>query len=223
MYILEKKIDPIIGANVITRYEKPFYYLDFDNVNESKFDENNPKKMVCAYTKTMADLCNKNKTDKILLAGLGGGTIFPAIKPKNNSILDCVDLSAVVIEQYIKFFHPILKNYIDPNLKIKIHNIDLDSYVNKCRKKYNSIMIDCFKVGGIDESIFTIFNYLPKILEKDGRVIVNIHSSRYGEYSSNYLKIKKYFNKKLWNVRTHLSNAKDSYEFGNLILELRKS
>ena len=222
MNILEKEFDPIIGANVITRYEKPFYYLDFDNVNESIFDENNPKKMVCEYNKKMAELCNRNKTDKILLAGLGGGTIFPAIKPKKKSILDCVDLSATVIEQYIKFLHPILKNYIDPNLKLKIYNVDLNSYVNKCKKKYNSIMIDCFKSGGIDESIFTVFDYLPKILEKDGRVIINIHSSRFGEYSRDYLKFKKYFNKKLWKVRTHLSNAKDSYEFGNLIIELCK-
>ena len=81
-------------------------------------------------------------------------------------------------------------------------------------------MIDCFKVDGIDESIFTVFDKLPKILEKDGRVIINIHSSRYGEYSANYKKIRKYFNRKLWKVKTHLSNAKDSYEFGNLIVEL---
>ena len=43
MKILQKEYDPVIGANVITRYEKPLYYLDFDNVNESKLDENNPK------------------------------------------------------------------------------------------------------------------------------------------------------------------------------------
>jgi len=221
MKILEKEYDARIGANVITAYEKPLYYLDFDNVNESKLDENNPKKMVCAYTQKMADLCNK--TDKILLAGLGGGTIFPAIKPKHKSCLDCIDLSAVVIKQYKKFFYPVLKDSIDPNLTINIHNIDFESYVKNSKKKYNTIMIDCFKVEGIDESIFTIFNKLPKILEKDGRVIINIHSSRYGEYSANYKKIRKYFNRKLWKVKTHLSNAKDSYEFGNLIVELRRN
>ena len=41
MKILQKEYDPVIGANVITRYEKPLYYLDFDNVNESKLDETN--------------------------------------------------------------------------------------------------------------------------------------------------------------------------------------
>jgi len=169
--------------------KKPIFYLDFDNINESKLDENNPNIMVCLYTQKMADLCNKNKNNKILLAGLGGGTIFPAIKPKRKSILDCIDLSAVVIQQYKKYFYPVLKDSIDSNLKIKIHNIDLNSFVNKCNKKYNKIMIDCFKVSGIDESIFTIFDYLPKIMEKDGQVIVNIHSSRYGEYSANFKKI----------------------------------
>jgi len=221
MKILEKKYDPIIGSYVITRYEKPLYYLDFDNVNESTIDENTPKKMVFAYTQKIADLCNKNKNDRILLAGLGGGTIFPAIKPKSKSNLDCVDMSAVVIEQYKKFFYPILKNSIDPNLAINIHNIDLNTYVKKSKKRYNIIIIDCFKEDGIDESIFTVFDYLPKILEKDGHVFVNIHSSRYGVYSENYHKIRKYFNRGLWKVKTYLSNAKDSYEFRNLILELK--
>ena len=220
MKILQKEYDARIGANVITIYEKPIYYLYFNDVNESKLDENNPKKMVCAYNQKMADLCNK--TDRILLAGLGGGTIFPAIKPKRKSTLDCVDLSAAVIKQYKKFFYPVLKDSIDSNLSINIHNIDLLSYVKNSKKKYNTIMIDCFKTEGIDESIFTVFNKLPKILEKNGKIIINIHASRYGEYSENYHKIKKYFNQKLWKVKSHLSNAKDSYEFGNLIIELRK-
>ena len=158
MKILEKEYDARIGSNVITKYEKPLYYLYFDSVIESKLDENNPKKMVCAYNQKMADLCNKNKTDRILLAGLGGGTIFPAIRPKHKSTLDCVDLSAVVIKQYKKFFYPILKDSIDPNLTINIYNIDLLSYVKACKKKYNTIMIDCFKAEGIDESIFTVFD-----------------------------------------------------------------
>jgi spermidine synthase len=221
MKILEKEYDSRIGANVITVYEKPLYNLYFDDVIESSINEDNPKKMFWIYNQKMADLCNKNKNEKILLAGLGGGTIFTAIKPKCKSILDCVDLSAVVLKQYKKFFYPVIKDSIDPNLTINIYNIDLESYINKCKKKYNKIMIDCFKSGGIDESIFKVFDKLSKILEKDGRVIINIHSSRYGEYSDNYHKIKKYFNRKLWKVKTYLSNANNSYEFGNLIIELR--
>jgi hypothetical protein len=74
--------------------------------------------MVCAYNQKIADLCNMNKTDKILLASLGGGKIFPAINPKCKSILDCVDLSSIVIQQFNKLFYPILKKSIDPNLTI---------------------------------------------------------------------------------------------------------
>ena len=110
MKILEKKYDPVIKSYVITRYEKPLYNLYFNDVLESSIDENYPKRIVWTYNQKMADLCNKNKNDQILLAGLGGGTIFPAIKPKSKSNLDCVDLSASVIKQYKKFFYPILKN-----------------------------------------------------------------------------------------------------------------
>ena len=222
MKILQKEYDPVIGANVITRYEKPLYYLDFDNVNESKLDENNPKKMIGVYNTVMAKLCNK--TDRILLAGLGGGTILPALKSKNKTTLDCLDISSCVIKQFKKFFYPIMKDSIDPNIKkINYYNIGIESYIKNCRKKYNTIIIDCFKLDGIDEAIYTIFDDLPKILEKDGNIIIDIHSSRFGKYSNNLRKIKKYLNPKLWKIRTYLSNAKDSYEYGNLIIggELR--
>jgi len=55
-------------------------------------------------------------------------------------------------------------------------------------------------------------------LEKDGNIIIDIHSSRFGKNSNNLRKIKKYLNPKLWKIRTYLSNAKDSYEYGNLII-----
>jgi len=224
MKILQKEYDPVIGANVITRYEKPLYYLDFDNVNESKLDETSPNKMIGPFNTVMANLCNKNNNHRILLAGLGGGTIFPGIKPKNKTTLDCLDISSCVIKQFKKFFYPILKHSIDPNItKINYYNTGIETYVKNCRKKYNTIIIDCFKLDGIDEAIYTIFDDLPKILEKDGNIIIDIHSSRFGKYSNNLRKIKKYLNPKLWKIRTYLSNAKDSYEFGNLIIagELR--
>ena len=221
MKILEKEFDPVIGANVITRYEKPIFYLDFENINESKLDENNPKKMIGSFNTVMANLCNKNKTNRILLAGLGGGTIFPAIKSRNKTTLDCLDISSCVIKQFKKFFYPVMKDSIDPNInKINYYNIGIESYIKKCKKKYNTIIIDCFKLDGIDEAIYTIFDELPKILEKDGNVIIDIHSSRFGKYSYNLRKIKNFLNPKLWKIRTYLSNVKDSYEFGNLILNL---
>ena len=222
MKILEKEFDPAIGANVITRYEKPLYYLDFNNINESKLDETNPKKMIFEFNVVMANLCNKNKTDRILLAGLGGGTILPALKSKNKTILDCLDISSCVIKQFKKYFYPIMKDSIDPNItKINFYNIGIESYIKDCKKKYNTIIIDCFKLDGIDDSVYSIIDELPKIMEKDGNVVIDIHSSRFGKYSYNLHKIKKYFNPKLWKIRTYLSNAKDSYEFGNLIISAK--
>jgi len=222
MKILEKEFDPVIGANVITRYKKPIYYLDFNNTNESRLDENDPKKMIFEFNIVMANLCNKNKTDRILLAGLGGGTILPALKSKNKTILDCLDISSCVIKQFKKYFYPIMKNSIDPNInKINFYNTGIESYIKDCKKKYNTIIIDCFKLDGIDESVYRIIDELPKIMQKDGNVVIDIHSSRFGKYSYNLHKIKKYFNPKLWKIRTYLSNAKDSYEFRNLIISAK--
>jgi len=114
-----------------------------------------------------------------------------------------------------------MKDSIDPNInEINFYNIGIESYIKNCTKKYNTIIIDCFKLDGIDKSVFSIIDELPKIMEKDGNVIIDIHSSRFGKYSNNLRKIKKFLNPKLWKIRTYLSNAKDSYEFGNLILNL---
>jgi hypothetical protein len=60
MKILQKEYDPVIRANVITRYEKPIYYLDFDNVNESKLDETSPNKMIGPF---LFSLCHFNSKD----------------------------------------------------------------------------------------------------------------------------------------------------------------
>jgi hypothetical protein len=125
--------------------------------------------------------------------------------------LDCLDISSCVIKQFKKFFYPILKDSIDPNItKINFYNTGIESYIKNCKKKYNTIIIDCFKLGGIDE--------LLKIMEKNSNIVIDIHSSRFGKYSYNLLKIKKYFNPKLWKIRTYLSNVKDFYEYGNLII-----
>ncbi len=118
-----------------------------------------------------------------------------------------------------KIFYPILKDSIDPNItKINFYNTGIESYIKNCKNKYNIIIIDCFKLDGIDELVYSIIDQLPKIMEKDGIVIIDIHSSRFGKYSYNFRKIKKYFNPKLWKIKTYLSNTKDSFDFRNLII-----
>ena len=51
----------MIGQFVVDQLRESPDCEYFDDVNESKLDENNPKKMVCVYNQKMADLCNKNK------------------------------------------------------------------------------------------------------------------------------------------------------------------
>ncbi len=88
----------LLGQILFLEYKKPLYYLDFNNINESKLDETNPKKMIFEFNAVMANLCNKNKTDRILLAGLGGGTILPALKSKNKTILNYFFYSILLLD-----------------------------------------------------------------------------------------------------------------------------
>ena len=141
MKILQKEYDAQIGSNVITKYEKNLYYLDFDNVNESKLDETNPKKMIGVYNTVMAKLCNK--TDRILLAGLGGGTILPALKSKNKTILDCLDISSCVIKQFKKYFYPVqLKWLCHFNLRDKNDYIFFICSILLSEENEDAILVD---------------------------------------------------------------------------------
>ena len=223
--LLQENYDRIIGSRVRTILENKILHLMFDDKFESSMNKNNPKEVIYKYIDTIQKKCNcvlsKTRPNRILLAGIGGGTVMTGLNPKTPTIIDCVDISPVVINHFKKYFYPFIKKNLNPNLKINIHCISLQDFITKNKQKYDSIIIDCFKSGGFDKSLHAILNKLKNHIFTSGNVLINIHSSRTGLYSTAYNELKKNVSKQIFTTRGHLSNTSNAFDFGNLIVELK--
>ena len=223
--LLQENYDRIIGSRVRTILENKILHLMFDDKFESSMNKNNPKEVIYKYIDTIQKKCNCNlsklRPNRILLAGIGGGTVLTGLNPETPTIIDCVDISPVVIDHFKKHFFPSIKKHTNPNIKIKIHCASLQDFITKNKQKYDSIIIDCFKSKGFDKSLHAILNKLNNHITKSGNVLINIHSSRTGLYSKPYNELKQKISKSIWTTHGHLSNTSNASDFGNLIVELQ--
>jgi spermidine synthase len=223
--ILQEDYDRVIGCRVRTVLDVNTLHLFFDNKFESSMNKNNPKEVIYKYNDVIQKKCNralsKTRPNRLLLAGIGGGTVMTGLNPETPTIIDCVDISQIVIDHFKKYFFPSIKKHMNPSIKIKIHCASLQDFIAKNKQKYDSIIIDCFKSGGFDTSLHAILNKLKSHISASGNVLINIHSSRTGQYSTPYNELKKNVGKKIFTTRGHLSNTSNASDFGNLIVELK--
>jgi len=223
--LLQEDYDRVIGCRVRTVLDVNTLHLFFDDKFESSMNKNNPKEVIYEYNGVIQKKCNralsKTRPNRILLAGIGGGTVMTGFNPETPTIIDCVDISPVVIDHFKKYFFPSIKKHMNPNIKINIHCASLQDFIAKNKKKYDSIIIDCFKSGGFDKSLHAILNKLKSHISTNGNVLINIHSSRTGPYSMPYNELKQNVGKKIFTTRGHLSNTSNASDFGNLIVELK--
>jgi spermidine synthase len=223
--LLQEDYDRVIGSRVRTVLDVNTLHLFFDDKFESSMNKNNPKEVIYEYNGVIQKKCNralsKTRPNRILLAGIGGGTVLTGFNPETPTIIDCVDISPVVIDHFKKYFFPSIKKHMNPNIKINIHCVSLQDFIAKNKKKYDSIIIDCFKSGGFDKSLHAILNKLKSHISTNGNVLINIHSSRTGPYSKPYSELKQNVSKKIFTTRGHLSNTSNASDFGNLIIELK--
>ena len=223
--LLQEDYDRVIGCRVRTVLYVNMLHLFFDDKFESSMNKNNPKEVIYKYNDVIQKKCNralsKTRPNRILLAGIGGGTVMTGLNPETPTVIDCVDISPIVIDHFKKYFFPSIKKHMNPNIKIKIHRASLQDFIAKNKKKYDSIIIDCFKSGGFDKSLHAILNKLKNHISTNGNVLINIHSSRTGPYSKPYSELKQNVSKQIFTTRGHLSNTSNASDFGNLIVELK--
>lgn len=223
--LLQEDYDRVIGCRVRTVLDVNTLHLFFDDKFELSMNKNNPKEVIYKYNSVIQKKCNralsKTRPNRILLAGIGGGTVMTGLNPETPTVIDCVDISSVVIDHFKKYFFPSIKKHTNPNIKIKIYCASLQDFIAKNKQKYDSIIIDCFKSEGFDKSLHAILNKLKNHISTNGNALINIHSSRTGRYSKPYNELKKNVSKHIFTTRGHLSNTSNSSDFGNLIVELK--
>jgi len=173
------------GNTYIIEYENPSYYGNLKVVGiqppnqndiylyklyQNGFTQNTIDKngnSLSSYTYMMDALSQQSSPSDALILGFGGGIIPKKLSAKGFNI-DVVEIDPITLEIAEKFFK---YKKINTNFFFE----DARTYVRKCKKRYNLIIIDLFFADGIPEHLTTIefYNDLKNCLYDDGILISN--------------------------------------------------
>ncbi len=114
------------------------------------------------------------KGSKVLLLGLGGGTIVKQMNRMGYDV-DVVEIDKRVGEVSIEFFN------LDPKTNITID--DARHYIKTTDKKYDIVIFDTFLSEAVPEHLLTIegFEDVKRILNKEGMIMSNFYGFIKGE------------------------------------------
>jgi len=150
---------------------------------------NNPDMHAFDYTRMMLGaLYLKPEPKKILIIGLGGGTIpmtLSRIVP--NAEIDSVEIDPAVVRVAKKFFG------FNMTPRMQVHEEDGRVFIKKAVKhgiKYDMVMLDAYDNEYIPEHLLTreFLAEVKKVLTSDGVLTANTHSTSglYGNESVTY-------------------------------------
>ena len=145
---------------------KSKYILFQDGLMQNTTDDNGNS--LNQYIWTMYYLTKlSKKTDNALVLGFGAG-IIPVKLSNQGFHVDTVDINPNLLNIAKTYF-----NYKSVNIKFFVS--DARTYVRKCKKKYDVIVIDLFMADGVPEHLTTkeFYQDLKSCLNNDGIVVSN--------------------------------------------------
>ncbi|MCL4157499.1 UNVERIFIED_CONTAM: hypothetical protein GTU68_012180, partial [Idotea baltica] len=145
--------------------------------NQTCIDQRDPKRMVFAYTRMMlATLLFEEQPERILIIGLGGGTLPLALNELYpNADIDVVEIDPAVVSVARSHFS------FSPTEKVTTHTIDARVFTKRQMLKadrsggYNLILLDAFNGEYIPEHLMTqnYFQETASLLAPGGIVAAN--------------------------------------------------
>ena len=154
--------------------------------NQTCVDVNEPEKLVFSYTRmSFAGLLVNSEPERILVAGLGGGSIpmtltdlFP------NAQIDVVEIDQAVYNVAREFF------FFEESDRMKVTVADARVFVKRAGirgRQYDYIVLDAFTGDYIPEHLLTreFLQEVQEILAPDGVLVANTFStSRFYDHES---------------------------------------
>lgn len=196
--------------------------------NQTCVDVDEPEKLVFSYTRmSFAGLLLKPEPERILVAGLGGGSIpmtladlFP------NAIIDVIEIDRAVYNVAKEFF------FYEENDNMEVFIMDARVFVKRAvleEKQYDYIVLDAFTGDYIPEHLMTqeFLGEVKDIMSPDGVLVANTFSTSklYDHESVTYQNVfGSFFNFKLPTSgnRIIITNLQELPERGELITEAQK-
>lgn len=157
--------------------------------NQSCINQKKPKEMVFAYTRmSMATLLFNPEPERILVIGLGGGTLpmaFTELYPQAE--IDSIEIDPVVVKVAEDYFGFVADE------RNRVHTQDARIWVRRANlreQKFDIIVLDAFNGEYIPEHLMTVefFRELKSLLSSDGVLVSNTFaiSDLYDHESATY-------------------------------------
>jgi predicted membrane-bound spermidine synthase len=134
---------------------------------DSLADESKKEEKYFTYVYRISDYLDSfPKDSKVLLLGLGGGSIAKCLNEKGFDV-DVCELDTRVAK--------VARDYFYLSDKVNITVDDARHYIKTCKKKYDIIVLDMFKGEDIPNHVFTVesLEETKKLLAGNGIVFVN--------------------------------------------------
>lgn len=166
---------------VVTEYNNQrcmLFNVHRGDMNQTCIDLRDPKRLVFSYTRmSLSGLLLNPQPRRILVAGLGGGTIpslmwelFP------DAEIDVLEVDPAVVKVAERFFN------FQPDERMRVHEVDARVFIKRAglrRQQYDYIMLDAFSGEYIPEHLLTaeFLQEVADILSEDGIVVANTFAS----------------------------------------------
>lgn len=134
---------------------------------DSLADESMKEEKYFTYVYRISDYLDSfPKNSKVLLLGLGGGSIAKRLSEKGFAV-DVCELDTRIAK--------VARNYFYLSDKVNITVDDARHYIKTCQKKYDVIIMDMFKGEDIPNHVFTTesLEETKKLLTDNGTIFVN--------------------------------------------------
>tara|TARA_R110002110_G_scaffold248571_7_gene464731 strand:+ start:92 stop:991 length:900 start_codon:yes stop_codon:yes gene_type:complete len=193
--------------------------------NQTCMDLQTPKKLVFPYVRmTLAGLLINPEPERVLIIGLGGGSIPVALNEMYpDAVIDVVEIDEAVVRVARRFFN------FQENEKLKVHVADARVYTKRAGlqgKKYDLIILDAFTGDYIPEHLMTK-EYLEEtqaLLADPGVLVANTFSTSdlYDHESVTYSEVfGQFFNFKMPNTGNRVIIASSQPLASDFVLRSR--
>jgi spermidine synthase len=142
--------------------------------NRSKDRDETPYiKLISEGLDSMLYLMNKAQRSALII-GFGGGALGKTLYKKAYHV-EGVELDERIIN--------VGNTYFDVNKDIKIYKADGRVFLNRCKEKYDVIVLDVFKGENLAFNLFTreAMSQIKKCLNQNGTLVINTNGYLYGE------------------------------------------
>ena len=149
-----------------------------NQLNQSCIDQDRPRQMVFLYTRMMmAALLLNPAPQRVLIVGLGGGTVPSAIAQLfPQALIDVVEIDSAVVEVARRFFGFVA------NERLRVHIQDARTFVRRAARNgetYDLVMLDAYNSEYIPEHLMTreFLVDARSLLSEDGALAANTFAS----------------------------------------------